>query len=84
MKKVIKLPVSEAWRDVTLGELHDYMASDAKASLEIYSYKAKSGITQAAVVHSKELHASGPSDEVLDRVRRTLIVPRHETKKDAA
>jgi len=75
--KVIPLPVDDSWRDVTFGELHEYMKTDPKAQLEVYSYKTKDGrVVQEGVVHFKDCHKSGPFEFVMDTVRRVLIPTR--------
>ena len=75
--KVIPLPTDDSWRSMTFGELHDYMKTDQKASIEFYSYKTRDGrVVQEGTVHFKDLHKSGPIEFVADAVRRALIPTR--------
>lgn len=78
--KIIPLPTDDSWRSVTFGELHDYMKTDQKAHIELYSYKTKDGrVVQEGIVHFKELHKSGPFEFVMDSVRAVLI-PAHKRR----
>ena len=77
MSKVTKLPINDEWKSITLGELKEYMETDPKAYLEVYSYKHKDGtIAQAGTVHLKDHHRSGPFEWVMSTVRAALIPAR--------
>ena len=78
--KVVPLPTDDSWKSLTFGEVHEYMKTDPKAQLELYSYTTKDGrVVQEGVVHFKELHKSGPFEFVMNAVR-TILIPTRRRK----